>query len=181
MSQITQEMQFSEINRKELIGKLTELLVTDIVPEKIQMVADKYAGIEAVAPEDVYDVECDVYCPCALGATVNDDTVGRLLCKIVAGAANNQCLTVEHGDRLRERGIVYAPDFVINAGGIINVSVELEPDGYNEARALDKVNNIYNAVRDILAFSQNEDIATNRAAILLAERKLEEGRQRQRA
>ena len=119
--------------------------------------------------------------PCALGATINDDTVGRLKAKIVAGGANNQCLTVEHGDRLREMGIIYAPDFVINAGGIINVSVELEPDGYNEERALEKVNNIYNAVRDILEYSDAENIATNRAAILLAERKLEEGRRKANA
>ena len=164
-----------------LIGHLAEagatIYVTDIVAEKVQLMVDKY-GVESVAPEDIYDVECEIYCPCALGATVNDDTVPRLKCKIVAGAANNQCLTVEHGDRLRERGLVYAPDFVLNAGGIINVSVELEPDGYNEERALQKVNNIYNAVRDILDYSDREDIATNRAAILLAERKIEAGRQK---
>lgn len=157
-----------------------KLYVTDIVPEKVQMMVSKH-GVEAIAPEDIYDVEAEVYCPCALGATINDDTVGRLKCKVVAGGANNQCLTVEHGDRLRELGIVYAPDFVINAGGIINVSVELEQDGYNEARALQKVNNIYNAVRDIIEYSDRERIATNRAAILLAERKLEEGRQTTRA
>jgi len=164
-----------------LIDHLAEagakLYVTDIVPEKVQLMIDKH-GVESVAPEDIYDVECEVYCPCALGATINDDTVPRLKSKIVAGAANNQCLTVEHGDRLRERGIVYAPDFVLNGGGIINVSVELEPDGYNEARALEKVNNIYNAVRDIIEYSDRENIATNRAAILLAERKIEAGRKK---
>ena len=86
---------------------------------------------------------------------------------------------VEHGDRLRERGVLYAPDFVINAGGIINVSVELEPDGYNEStRTGEGPNNIYNAVRDILDTADQEDIATNRAAILLAERKLADGRKR---
>ena len=90
-------------------------------------------------------------------------------------------LTEEHGDRLRERGILYAPDFVINAGGIINVSVELEPDGYNEERALAKVNNIYNAVRDIIHTAEVENMSTNRAAILLAERKLEEGRKKRAA
>ena len=142
--------------------------------ESLRLV-DKH-GAESVAPEDIYDVECEVYCPCALGATINDDTIDRIKCKIVAGGANNQCLTVEHGDRLRELGIIYAPDFAINAGGIINVSVELEPDGYNEARALEKVNNIYNAVRDILDYSDRESIATNRAAILLAERKIEAGK-----
>ncbi len=154
-----------------------ELIVTDIVPEKAKLVAEEH-GAKLVAPEDIYDAECDVYCPCALGATINDDTVPRLKCRIVAGAANNQCLTVEHGDRLRERGILYAPDFVINAGGIINVSVELERGGYNEERARTKVNNIYGAVKDIIATGEREQIATNRAAILLAERKLAEGRKK---
>ncbi len=158
-----------------LAGHLTKagakLIVADIVKEKAQLLVDQY-GAEVVAPEDIYDVECEVYAPCALGATVNDDTVPRLKAKIVAGAANNQCLTVEHGDRLRERGVIYAPDFVINAGGIINVSVELEPNGYNEERALVKVRNIHDAVMDILKTADEEGIATNRAAILLAERKI---------
>ncbi|MGH7163713.1 MAG: Glu/Leu/Phe/Val family dehydrogenase [Planctomycetota bacterium] len=154
-----------------------QLVVADIVLEKAQMVAEKH-GAKVVAPSEIYDVPCEIYAPCALGATINDDTVPRLKCKIVAGAANNQCLTVEHGDRLRERGIVYAPDFVINAGGIINVSIELEPGGYNAARALQKVRNIHTAVKDILETAEREDIATNRAAIVLAERRLEEGRKR---
>jgi leucine dehydrogenase len=156
------------------------LIVTDIVAEKAKMLADQY-GARVVAPDAIYDEECEIYAPCALGATINDDTVPRLRCKIVAGAANNQCLTVEHGDRLKERGIVYAPDFVINAGGIINVSVELEPDGYHEERATAKVRNIYNAVRDILRTARQQDISTNRAAILLAEKKLEEGRKKKAA
>ncbi|MHC4956194.1 MAG: Glu/Leu/Phe/Val dehydrogenase dimerization domain-containing protein [Planctomycetota bacterium] len=156
------------------------LIITDIIEERVRRVADEL-GATIVSPEEIYDVDCDIYCPCALGATINDDTIPRLKAKIVAGAANNQCLTVEHGDRLRERGVLYAPDFVINAGGIINVSVELEPDGYNEERAVAKVNNIYNAVRDILDTADHEDIATNRAAILLAERKLEEGRKKKAA
>lgn len=154
-----------------------QLIVTDIVPEKVQLMADQFQAT-AVSPEEIYDVDAEVFCPCALGAIINDDTLPRLRCKIVAGGANNQLLTEEHGDRLRERGIVYAPDFVINAGGIINVSVELEPDGYNEPRAMEKVNNIHAAVRDILETCDREDIAANRAAILLAERKLAEGRKR---
>lgn len=154
-----------------------ELVVTDIVQDKVQLMIDKH-GAKPASPEEIYDVECDVFCPCALGAVINDDTIPRLNCKIVAGGANNVLLTEEHGDRLRERGIVYAPDFVINAGGIINVSVELEPDGYNEQRALEKVRNIHDAVRDILDTADREDVATNRAAILLAERKLADGRKR---
>jgi len=156
------------------------LYIADIVAERAQLVADEH-GAKIISPEEIYDLDAEIYCPCALGATINDDTIPRLKAKIVAGAANNQCLTVEHGDALRERGILYAPDFVINAGGIINVSVELEPDGYKEERALVKVNNIYNAVRDIVQTADDKDIATNRAAILLAERKLEEGSARRAA
>jgi leucine dehydrogenase len=154
-----------------------KLFVTDIVAEKAQLMVDKH-GATYVPPEKIYDLDCDVFAPCALGAVINDDTIPRLRCKIVAGAANNVLLTEGHGDRLRERGMIYAPDFVINAGGIINVSVELEPQGYNEQRAVQKVNNIYNAVRDILQTADRENIASNRAAILFAERKLEEGRKR---
>ncbi|MHC4550502.1 MAG: Glu/Leu/Phe/Val dehydrogenase dimerization domain-containing protein [Planctomycetota bacterium] len=160
-----------------LAGAGADLIVTDIVQDKVKLMTAKH-GATSVSPEEIYDVECDVFCPCALGAVINDDTVPRLNCKIVAGGANNVLLTEEHGDRLRERSILYAPDFVINAGGIINVSVELEPDGYNEDRAMEKVRNIHNAVRDILETADHEDVAANRAAILLAERKLEEGRQR---
>jgi len=154
-----------------------KLIVTDIVPEKVQLMVDQY-GAKAVAPDEIYDVDCEIFAPCALGAVINDDTIPRLKCKIVAGAANNVLLTEEHGDRLRERDILYAPDFVINAGGIINVSVELEPGGYNEERATEKVRNISNAVRSILETAEREDIAANRAAILVAELKLEEGRKR---
>lgn len=157
-----------------------KLIVADILEERARLIADEYGAV-VVPPEEIYDVDCEIYCPCALGATVNDETIPRLKAKIIAGAANNQCLTVEHGDRLRDEGILYAPDFVINAGGIINVSVELEPEGYNEERALVKVENIYNAVRDIFEMADHEKIATNRAAILLAERKLEEGRKRKAA
>ncbi|MHC4341781.1 MAG: Glu/Leu/Phe/Val family dehydrogenase, partial [Planctomycetota bacterium] len=160
---------------KHLYDCGAKLYVSDIVVEKARLMNELY-GAEIVAPEEIYDVDAEVYCPCALGATINDDTLPRLKAKVIAGGANNQCLTVEHGDRLREHEIIYAPDFVINAGGIINVSVELEPDGYNEERAMVKVKNIYNAVRDILDTADKENIATNRAAIVLAERKIAAGR-----
>lgn len=153
------------------------LTVTDTVPERAQLVAEQYAA-HLVAPEDIYDVECEVYAPCALGETLNDDTIPRLKCQIVAGSANNQCLTVEHGDCLRQRGILYAPDFVINAGGVINIAVELEPEGYNEARALAKVHRIYNTVRDVFDMAERDNIATHRAALVLAECKLAAARQR---
>jgi len=162
---------------EELYAAGAKLYVSDIVAEKAQRMHDEYGAV-VVAPEEIYDIDCEIYSPNALGATINDDTIPRLKCKIVAGGANNQLLTEEHGDRLRKQGIIYAPDFVINAGGIINVSVELEPDGYNEERARAKVNNIYNAVHDVLKTADKENIGTNRAAILLAERKIAAGRKK---
>jgi leucine dehydrogenase len=152
------------------------LIVTDIAAEKAQEVAEQYAA-RLVAPETIYDVECEVYAPCALGGILNDDTLPRLSCQIIAGSANNQCLAIEHGDHLRQRGILYAPDFVINAGGVINIAVELEPEGYNEARARARVGNIYNTVHAVLEMAERKDMATNRAAMLLAKRKLEGERQ----
>src|SRR5919108_3641279 len=128
-------------------------MVTDTVLERAQLVAEQYAA-RMVAPEDIYDVECEVYAPCALGETLNDSTISRLKCQIVAGSANNQCLTVEHSDHLHERGILYAPDFVINAGGVINVSVELGPEGYNEACAIAKVQGIYHTIHEIFDIAE---------------------------
>src|SRR2546422_261826 len=117
------------------------LTVTDVVPAKAQRLAQQY-GACVVGPEEIYDVPCEVYAPCALGGTLNDHTISRLQCHIVAGSANNQCLRAEHGDALRQRGIVYAPDFVINAGGLLNVVMEFAPGGYHEARVLEKVRHI---------------------------------------
>ena len=156
------------------------LTVADTMFERAQCMAEQYDA-RVVSPDAIYDVDCEVYAPCALGGTLNDVTIPRLRCQIVAGSANNQCLTVEHGDQLRDRGILYAPDFVINAGGVINISVELEPEGYSEARALVKVQGIYNTMRDVLEMADREHISTNRAALRLAEGKLEAGRQRKQS
>src|SRR6266446_1011189 len=148
-----------------------ELIVTDVIPEKARRLAQQY-GAHVVVPEEIYDVPCEVYAPCALGGTLNDNTISRLQCQIIAGSANNQCLGHEHSDALRQRGMVYAPDFVINAGGLINVAAEREPGGYNEARVLAKVRNIARTVRRILDTAQRQDISTQRAALQLAERRL---------
>jgi leucine dehydrogenase len=153
------------------------LIVTDTMPERAQLIAEQYAA-HVVAPEDIYDVECEVYAPCALGETLNDSTIPRLKCQIVAGSANNQCLTVEHGDHLHARGILYAPDFVINAGGVINVSVELGPEGYNEARAIAKVQGIYHTILEVFDIAERNNIAPHRAALRLAKDKLTTAHQR---
>ena len=155
-----------------------KMIVTDISPEKCKDVIAKY-GAAFVPPDSIYDVPCDVFAPCALGAVINDETLKRLKTKIVAGGANNVLLREDHGDRLREAGILYAPDYVINAGGIINVSLEVEPGGYDEARSRKKVENIYNALKSIFHISRERGISTNRASNHLAEDILARGRAKQ--
>ncbi len=153
------------------------LIVCDVIPEKAQSMAEQYEA-RVASPEAIYDVECEVYAPCALGGILNDDTLPRLRCQIVAGSANNQCLTEEHADRLRERGILYAPDFVINAGGVINIAVGLKAEGYDEVRAMTRVQGIYDVVHEVFKMAERNNIGTNRAAITLAEHKLDAGRRR---
>ena len=152
------------------------LTVTDVVPAKAQRLAQQY-GACVVGPEEIYDVPCEVYAPCALGGTLNDHTISRLQCHIVAGSANNQCLRAEHGDAIRQRGIVYAPDFVINAGGLLNVAMEFAPGGYHEARVLEKVRHIADTVRALLDTAARDGISTYCAALRLAEHKLVTARQ----
>ncbi|MBL9089024.1 MAG: Glu/Leu/Phe/Val dehydrogenase [Planctomycetia bacterium] len=151
------------------------LVVTDLSPERAKEAATRL-GATVVAPEAIYDVACDVFSPNALGAVINDDTLKRLKTKIIAGAANNVLLREEHGDRLREMGILYAPDYVINAGGIINVSIEVEKEGYDEARSRKKVENIYNALRTVFRMAREKNVSTNRASNLLAEERIARGR-----
>jgi leucine dehydrogenase len=154
------------------------LVVTDIAPEKCREAVASY-GATFVPPDAVYDVPCDVFAPCALGAVVNDETLKRLKTRVVAGGANNVLLREEHGDRLREMGILYAPDYVINAGGIINVSIEVEKGGYDEERSRRKVENIYSALRSVFRLSREKNLSTNRASNLLAEEILARGRAQQ--
>jgi leucine dehydrogenase len=113
----------------------------------------------------------DIYAPCALGATLNDDTIGRLKCSIIAGAANNQLLDeVVHGNMLKDRGVLYAPDFLINAGGLINVYREVE--GISQDRAMELTENIYNTTQDIFKKAKADDITTHQAALALAESRI---------
>lgn len=151
------------------------LLLADISPERVQEVA-KETGGTVVDPAEILFTGCDVLAPCALGAVFNDDTIPRLKTRIVAGAANNVLLKEEHGQKLRAAGVLYAPDYVINAGGIINVSIEVEKGGYNEARSRTKVENIYNALKKVFALSKAADISTNEASNRLAEEILARGR-----
>ena len=152
-----------------------EMVVADIAPDKAKAVAQE-TGARVGDPATILYEKCDVLAPCALGAIVNDETLPHLDTKIIAGAANNILLREEHGQRLREAGILYAPDYVINAGGIINVSIEVEPEGYNEPRAREKVENIYHALKRVFEIAKSENISTNEASNRLAEERLEAGR-----
>jgi len=135
-------------------------------------------GVEVVPLESIYDVDCDFFMPCALGGVMNDDTIPRLRAKVVAGCANNQLLEPRHGVQLAERGILYAPDYVINAGGIINVSMEVRPGGYDERLAVHKIENIYTALKEIFATARREGISPERAADHVAEQRLAEAKAR---
>lgn len=146
-----------------------KLIVTDIRKESIER-AEKELGASSVAPDDIYSVDCDIFAPCAMGAGINDFTVPKLKCKLVAGAANNQLAEEKHGDMLEARGIAYAPDFVINAGGIINVYEELK--GYDEKRAMSRASNIYDTIKKVFEIAKRDKIPTYKAANRMAEERI---------
>ncbi|WP_221565469.1 branched-chain amino acid dehydrogenase [Alkalihalobacillus sp. TS-13] len=155
---------------KHLHEEGAQLIVTDIHKEAVQRAVDDF-GAKAVDPEEIYSVECDIYAPCALGATVNDETIPQLKAKVIAGAANNQLKDTKHGDTIHEMGIAYAPDYVINAGGVINVADELY--GYNRERAMKKVETIYDNIASVFEISKRDNIPTYMAADRLAEERIE--------
>ena len=152
------------------------LYVTDISEDNVMQVVQDF-GATAVSPDEIYDVNCDIFSPCALGAIINDDTIQRLSCRIIAGAANNQLKEERHGDILREKGILYAPDFIINAGGVINVCDELLEGGYNRERAIRKVEIIYDNVKKVIAIAERDNVPTYKAANTLAEERIKIMRQ----
>ena len=148
-----------------------KLYVSNINEEALNYAVSKYDAT-IVSLDDIYDIEVDIFAPCAMGAIINDDTVERLKCDIVAGAANNQLKDeVKHGNALKDKGIYYAPDFVINAGGLINVYSE--HTGYIREKAMAQTEKIYDTILDIFSISENEGINMQRAATNLAERRIE--------
>jgi len=146
------------------------LIVTDVNAENLSRVVDEFAA-ETVAPDEIFSVPADVFAPCALGGVLNDQTIPELKVQIVAGAANNQLLEERHGAMLRQRSIVYAPDYVANAGGVLNGCIELLD--WVPAEASAKVIAIYDTVLRILKSAEEEGIPTNEAADRLAEERLE--------
>lgn len=147
-----------------------KLVVSDIYQDRLQVAVAEY-GARAVSPESIYDCDCDVFSPCALGAVINAGTVPRLRCKVVAGAANNQLATEADGDALEARGILYAPDYVINAGGVINVADELQ--GYNRDRAYRKIGQVGENLKKVFALAKERAIPSYRAADLVAEQRID--------
>lgn len=147
-----------------------KLVICDIDQDAINKVVNEF-GAEVVSPDAIYDVQCDVFAPCALGAIINDNTINRLKCKVVAGAANNVLAEDRHGDMLQAKGIIYAPDYVINAGGLMNVADEL--NGYNEERAIEKVKTIYDNIARVIEISKRDNIPTYKAADRMAEERIE--------
>ncbi|MFJ7919420.1 Leu/Phe/Val dehydrogenase [Lysinibacillus fusiformis] len=146
-----------------------KLVVTDINQAAIDRVVNDFDAM-AVAPDEIYAQDVDIFSPCALGAILNDETIPQLKAKVIAGSANNQLKDSRHGDYLHELGIVYAPDYVINAGGVINVADELY--GYNRERALKRVDGIYDSIEKIFAISKRDGIPTYVAANRLAEERI---------
>jgi leucine dehydrogenase len=148
-----------------------ELVVTDIDEARVQRVVEEF-GADRVAPDAIYDVDAQVFAPCALGAVVNDETIAGFRCEIIAGAANNQLAEERHGAMLEERGILYAPDYVINAGGLINVYGEL--NGWDAERAKRKAGEIYDTLLQLFELAKEQGIPTVVAADRLAERRIEQ-------
>ncbi len=143
------------------------LVVTDINQEAVQRVVDDF-GAKSVGVDEIYDVEADIFSPCALGAILNDDTIPRLKVKAVCGSANNQLAEGQkHGKMLEARDILYAPDFIVNSGGVIAVADELT--GYNEERAVTKIKNVYHQMGQIFDIAKEKNITTVEAANKLAE------------
>ena len=147
----------------------------DMREERMQGLADEI-GLIPASSDEIMTMEADVLAPCALGGLLNDETIPKLHCKIVAGCANNQLLERRHGGMLRERGILYAPDYVINAGGIINVACELLPGGYDEQTSLQRIRRIPDALHEVFDLSDERGMPTAEAAYELAQQILAQGR-----
>ncbi len=146
--------------------------VTDVDEDALKRVAKEF-GATVVGLDEIYDQKVNIYAPCALGATINDETLDRLKCSIIAGAANNQLATEsKHGQMVKEKGILYAPDYAINAGGLINVANEI--DGYNRERAFSQTESVYDTLLKIFQVADEENIPTYVAANRVAEKRMEE-------
>ena len=155
---------------KELAAAGAKLIVTDIDATRVKRAVDD-CGARPVDHESIYGAQADIFAPCALGGIINDQTIPQLKVQIVAGGANNQLLEERHGDELERRGILYAPDFVANAGGVINVYSEIA--GWTAERSLRKADEIFETTLGVFEIAKEEGIPTYLAADRLAERRLQ--------
>ncbi len=156
---------------KHITDEGAQVILNDINEARLEELSKKY-GANVVLGNDIYGLDLDIYAPCALGATINDTTIAQLNAKVIAGAANNQLANeLKHGRMLQEKGIAYAPDFLINAGGIINVYAEVV--GYDKAESLKRTENIYNTTLDIFNLAEKENITTHQAAFNIAQGRID--------
>jgi len=154
---------------KYLIEAGASVVVSDVDVDAVGRVVRDF-GVETAEPEKIHAQECDIFAPCAMGAVIRDDTIPDLKCRVVAGSANNQLERAEHGEALADAGILYAPDYVINAGGLINVADELQ--GYNPERAKARIQSIYRTLREIFHIARDRHISTAAAADAFAEERV---------
>lgn len=156
---------------KHITDEGAKVILNDINEARLEELSKKY-GANVILGNEIYGLDVDIYAPCALGATVNDESISQLKAKVIAGAANNQLANeLKHGKLLREKGIAYAPDFLINAGGIINVYAEIA--GYDKAESLKRTENIYNTTLDIFNLAEKESITTHQAAFNIAQSRID--------
>lgn len=151
-----------------LVKEGAQVFVSDIFEDKLAAVTSKFSEVKIADPATLYAMDMDIYAPCALGATLNDETIPQLKCAIVAGAANNQLdEEIAHGQALKDRGIIYAPDFLINSGGITNVYYE-QQGNYNRDRVYEQTERIYEVCSEVIEYAENNDTTTHKAALQLA-------------
>ena len=155
-----------------LVKEGARVIISDIDQDKVESVCQEFK-VEKVSPDRIYGLDVDIFAPCALGAVVNDATLEQFNCRIICGSANNQLKTEKHGDILEQKGILYAPDYIVNAGGTIFDTDRLGLGGFNKERALKNVARIFDTTKEVIAIAHRENIPTYQAADTLAERRIE--------
>ena len=161
---------------KAVVALLAEagasITIADLDAQGVERVCADYPAVRVVQPDEIAYLPINVYCPCALGAVLNATSISRLQCKIVCGSANNQLATEQDGDLLAQRGILYAPDYIVNAGGALWSIDGASPDGFNRQRAYATVARIYENTLKLIAIAREQSISTARAADVLAEQRI---------
>ncbi len=155
---------------KHLVEAGASVVISDVDVDAVARAVREF-GVDTANTDKIHAEECDIFAPCALGGIIRDDTLPSLRCRVIGGSANNQLESAEHGEALQEMGILYAPDYVINAGGLINVADELR--GYDRERAMAKVEGIYRTMREVFQVSREQGISTAEAADHVAKARIE--------